>query len=570
MDLLYFTLLVSVLVFVHELGHFSLAKIFGVKVLTFSLGFGPKIVRLRGKETEYCIGILPFGGFVNMLEQSKGTGPIPPEDRPRTFEAQALWKRIAIVLAGPAMNVLFPVVLYTSVFMGDRELLPPTVGVVLPGHPADGKLLPGDRILAVDDRDVSSFVDIQRYVAKRAGKPVRFSVMRDGKKADVTVVPNDDVEVQELDMVEHIGRIGILPSFPAPVIGVPRVDSPAYRAGLRTFDRITSINGRSVDRMIDLASALSQNKGEAMVIAYLRPQPVPEATNGLCDLALLDPQVATVTPLPKMPGAKEETATDRAADAFARTGIESSEMYAVFVPEGSSEWKAGLRPGDRITALDGVPQSSWQQLQGELMAGRSRMRDLEWTREGESLGGSFQVQSEQWRDEFGTPYERFVFRTTHWAPLAPDELVPNDSRLTYAVSHGFEETARAVTIVSVGMLRIVQGRVSLTSSMSGPITLYDIAGRAGAKGGTYFATAMALVSINLGLINLLPIPVLDGGHLAFFFVEGLRRKPVARRTREIASLVGVTMLVVLMGLAFKNDVQRRWGDIVSQVHELFS
>ena len=127
MDLLYFILLVSILIFIHESGHFAFAKIFGVKVITFSIGFGPKIFRIRGKETEYCVGLLPFGGFVKMLE-GRGTERILPEDRARTFESQALWKRIVIVLAGPAMNVLFPLALYTSVYMDDREFLPPTVG----------------------------------------------------------------------------------------------------------------------------------------------------------------------------------------------------------------------------------------------------------------------------------------------------------------------------------------------------------------------------------------------------------------------------------------------------------
>src|SRR3954470_11656640 len=108
MDLLYFVILISALIFVHELGHYPWAKVFGVTAITFSIGFGPKILRLRGKETEYCVGLLPFGGFVKMLEEGKATEPIPPEDRPRTFEAQALWKRVVIVLAGPAMNVIFP------------------------------------------------------------------------------------------------------------------------------------------------------------------------------------------------------------------------------------------------------------------------------------------------------------------------------------------------------------------------------------------------------------------------------------------------------------------------------
>ncbi len=554
LDLVYFTLLVSVLVFVHELGHFTLAKIFGVKVLTFSLGFGPKIVRIHGKETEYCIGILPFGGFVNMLEESKGTAPIPPEDRARTFESQALWKRIAIVLAGPAMNVAFPIALYTSVFYGDRELSPPTVGVVLPGKPADGKLAPGDRIIAVDGKEVDSFNDVQSHVAKRAGKPVKFTIDRDGKVIDVSIVAGDELESRELDTPEHVGRIGIEPGFLAPVIGVPRADSPAYRAGLRTFDRVTSVNGRRTERMVDLVDALAASRGDTLVIAYQRPSAIPDATGGLVDLALLDPQVATLTPLARGAPSKDENELGRAADVFERMGIESSEMFAVFVPEASGEWKAGLRAGDRITTLDGARETSWQTMLVHLARDPRKTHALEWTRDGEPMAGSF----------------RSAFRSAHWAPYAPEHLVPNESRLSYALLHGFEETARVVRVVSIGMLRIVQGRVSLAESVSGPVTLYDIAGEAGAKGTTYFVSVMALVSINLGLINLLPIPVLDGGHLAFFLIEAVRRRALARRTREIASLIGVTMLVVLMLIAFKNDVQRRWGDIVSQAHELWS
>ncbi|HEY1957646.1 MAG TPA: RIP metalloprotease RseP [Polyangiaceae bacterium] len=554
MDLVYFILLVSVLVFVHELGHFAVAKIFGVKVLTFSLGFGPKLVRLRGRETEYCIGVLPFGGFVNMLEESKGTAPIPPEDRVRTFESQALWKRVAIVLAGPAMNVVFPIALYSSVFWGDRELSPPTVGVVLPGNPAEGKLAPGDRILAVDGSDVRSFNDVQRVVAKRANRPVRFSIDRDGKNLDVTVVPADEIQVREEGTVEHVGRVGIEPGFLAPVIGVPRADSPAYRAGLRTFDRITSVNGRRVETTVDLDAALSASHGDTLVLAYQRPLPIPEATGGLCDLALLEPRVATLTPLPRALVNKDDTSVDRAADVLARTGIESSEMYAVFVPEGSSDWKAGLRAGDRVVALDGKPETSWQALRADVMQGESKKHTLQWTRDGEPMAGSF----------------RYEMRAAHWAPYAPEHLVPNDARFSYALRHGFEETGRAIRVVTTGMLRIFEGRVSFSESVSGPVALYDIAGRAGAKGPTYFVSVMAVVSINLGLINLLPIPVLDGGQLAFFTIEAVRRRALARRTREIASLIGVTMLVVLMMIAFKNDVQRRWGDIVSEAKELWS
>jgi len=568
-DLLYFVLLVSSLIFIHESGHFAFAKIFGVKVLTFSIGFGPRIVRIRGKETEYCVGLLPFGGFVKMLEESKRTEPILPEERGRTFEAQALWKRVVIVLAGPAMNLLFPIALYTSVALDENEFLPPTVGVVDPGKPADGKLEPGDQIESIDGDPVSSFPEVQRRIARSAGKRLQLGVQRDGKTIDVAVTPADEAEVRELDIVEHTGRIGFDPHFPAAVIGIARHDAPAS-AGLRTFDLVTAVGGKRIERYVDLVDALSHNRGDQVVVSYLRPVDVPRALGGLCELAVLEPGAATLTPLPRAPGASPP-ADERAreADVLERTGIESADMYVAFVPEASSEWRAGLRPGDRVTTLDGAPQRLWRTMEDEIVAGADKMHELQWTRDGTPMRGFFQLRKEQWDDEFGQHYERYVFRTDHWLPAAPDRLVPNPHPLAYAIRHGVEETASVVKFISVGLLRLAQGRVSL-SSVSGPITIYDIAGQAGAKGTTYFVRAMALISVNLGLINLLPIPVLDGGHLLFFLFEAARRRPLPLRIREVASLVGMVMLVLLMLVAFKNDVERRWDVIVTQVHELWS
>ena len=162
-----------------------------------------------------------------------------------------------------------------------------------------------------------------------------------------------------------------------------------------------------------------------------------------------------------------------------------------------------------------------------------------------------------------------MFRTDDWLPTAPDRLVPNPHPLAYALRRGLEETASVVKFISVGMLRLLEGRVSL-ANVSGPITMYDIAGQAGARGAEYFVWAMALISVNLGLINLLPIPVLDGGQLLFFLFEAARQRPLPLRIREVASLVGMVMLVLLMLVAFKNDVERRWDVIVTQVRELWS
>ena len=569
MDLLYFVLLISILIFIHESGHFAFAKIFGVKVITFSIGFGPKVVKIRGKETEYCIGLFPLGGFVKMLEETRGQDLILPEDRKRTFESQALWKRIVIVLAGPAMNVFFPIVLYTSVYLQDHDFLAPQVGVVLPGKPADGSLMPGDRIVSVDSEPVSSFQEAQRLVAVRAGVATHFVVLRDGKNLDLVITPANEVrliEPRELDIVEHVGQIGFLSAFPSPVIGVPRTDSPAYRAGLRTFDRVTALNGRKIVRYLDLVNALATNKGDTVVVAYERPVPI-STMGGLCDIAVLEPQVATLTPSAPGGGVALDYAS-RLADVLARSGLESADMYAAFVPENSSEWKAGLRAGDRITQLDGAPQRLWQSMEDEIVRGANRMHALAWTRGGEPMAGQFQLREEEWDDEYGQHYRRYVFRTDHWMPNAPDTVVPNPSPVTYALRRGFEETWSGIKFTVIGVVRLAQGRMSL-SSVSGPITIYDIAGQAGAKGTLYFAWAMALISINIGLINLLPIPVLDGGHLFFFLVEGLKRKPLSLRVREVASLVGMSVLVLLMMLAFKNDVTRHWDVILGQLRELF-
>ena len=474
MDFLYFVLFVSILIFIHEFGHFAFAKLFGVKVLTFSIGFGPKVLKVRGKETEYCIGVLPFGGFVKMLEEGKAEHAILPEERHRTFEAQPLWKRVVIVLAGPAMNLVFPIALYTSVYLDDKEFLPPTVGAVFPGKPAEGKLFAGDTITVIDGVPVQSFPEVQKAFAKHAAQPMRVTLDRDGKSVDVEVTPSDEVEVvepSELELYEHVGRVGIAPTFAAPVIGIPRTDSPAWRAGLRTFDRVTAVNGRKIDTLIDLQKMLSQNRGDNVVLTYVRPVPVPQGLGGLCDFAVLETGIASLAPKSRPEGAanRELDPDARARDVLDRTGIEGVEMYVAFVPQGSSEYKMGLRAGDRVTDLDGAPQRMWKverrgghsvddtSMVGMLLREPNRMHELVWTRDGERRAGTFQLRKERWDDDLGQHYERYVFRTTHWQPRVASRLVPNPHPVLYAAKRGFEETVNAIKFIVVGFVRIAQG-----------------------------------------------------------------------------------------------------------------
>ncbi len=570
MELLSFILLVSVLIFIHEAGHFAFARLFGVKVLEFSIGFGPKLIRIRGRETEYCLCIFPFGGFVKMLEESKLAEPLSDGEKKRSFESKALWQRMVIVLAGPLMNVAFPVLLFTAVYFGDREFAPATIGQVFPGRPADGKLQTGDRVLSIDGEKVSNFPELTRLVAGKPGKELRVAIDRGGRQVDVAVIADDDREVDDLQRVKHIGRLGVMPTFPAAVIGVARPGSPASASGLRTFDVIVAVNGRKIERFAELVELLSSNHGDNVIVSYLRPAPASSALGGMGELALYSPGIATLTPLRRDSELKKVDNFDEAlSDLLSRTGLESSDMYVAFVPEGSSEWRAGLRVGDRILTLNGTPQRLWQSFEVQIKANASSRLELVWTRNGQPMAGSFQVRKERWNDEVGQPFERYVFRTQHFLPDAQARTVPNEHRLTYAVTHALEQTWEVIGFVTTGVARIFQGRMSLRD-MSGPITIFDIAGRAAARGTSDFMWAMALISINLGLINLLPIPVLDGGHLLFFTIEGVMRRPVSQRVREVLSLLGMAFLILLMAVAFKNDVEKRWDVIKEQLREIVS
>jgi regulator of sigma E protease len=564
MDLAYFVVLIGSLIFVHELGHFLVAKAFGVKVITFSLGFGPKILRFNGRETEYCLSLLPLGGYVKMLEESRSDFVLP-EDRKRTLESLALYKRVLIVLAGPAMNLVFPILLYFSVFVTDGPFAPPTVGMVLPGRPADGVLLPGDRIMSINGEEVGTFDEVRRIVEKSPRKSLKIQVFRDNRHEQVEVIVQEQRRALDLDLTERFGSIGIQPNMPAPVIGVTGPDTAAYRAGLRTFDRITFVAGRPVHRFRDIELELEQNRGETIPITYLRPTRVPGVLGGLLDMAVFEAGVVAFTPGPNDLSFLE------------RTGIESVDLYAAVVPPGSYLYQAGLREGDRIKKLDDEPVPAWSTFVDALADAPDVEHKLTFVsaRDGLERSGIFQVRREDFVGASGERFFKYLLPCGSWAnrmetgtprcapgsvqqwlPLALEERVVHPTPIRYAFGKAAQETLAVTRLVSLAFVRLFQGKASL-EELTGPIGIYEIAGRERRKGAEYFIWVMALLSINLGLLNLMPIPVLDGGHLLLFGVEAVMRRALPMRVRELAHILGMAMLVFLMGVAFKNDVDRR-------------
>ncbi len=552
MDLVYFAIVVSVLIFVHELGHFIWAKIFGVKVLMFSIGFGPKLIRIRGRETEYCVGLLPLGGFVKMLEENRQE-PVLPEDKHRTFESQALWKRAIIIMAGPAASVLFPVILYVGVFAGESEFSPPTVGVVLPNHAAMGKLKPDDRILEVDGVRITTFAELQRAVRLSPGVELSLKVFRDNQHVDVTITPDETITNRALGIVDRVGSIGVRPNRPAPVVGITDVSSPAYRAGLRTFDLITEVRGQPVSTFADLDKAIAENRGETVPVTFLRPTRVEGALGNLAPIYVYSSGLAALTP--------ESSGTDLRE----RTGMELADLYVADVNPRSPEYAAGMRPGDRVLTVDDVTLSGWSMYDEMLRSMPVRAHEVTWLRGDERLSASIKPRVEE-LDEYGAPPVP-VLGARNWSPSVPHPSVGRPSLFNYALPSAWDETIDVIRFIVAGITQIAKGELGL-STIGGPITVYDVIVQERQKGPSYLLWAMAVISINLGLINLLPIPALDGGHLLFLGVEALSRRPVPLRVREVASLFGLILLVVLMGLAVKNDVEKRWDIIAAQAQEL--
>lgn len=548
MPFVYFIILVSVLVFVHELGHFVWAKFFGVKILRFSIGLGPRVLGFRLGETEYVLAAIPLGGYVRML----GDNPLDevhPDEANRALQNQSVFKRIVIVVAGPVMNLVFPIVLYFVVFLGDTSVTPAVVGTVLPDWPAEGKLLEGDQVLAINGDKISSFYELVKTVDRNANRQLRVSVQRGQEHIDSVIVPVRSRLELPLDRSKEIGRIGVTPQHPIAVVGVTSPSSPAALAGLETFDVVIAAAGIPIRRWIDLEKLLARNQGTLVPITYLRPTPVREALGGLVELNIYDPRVTVLTPEPGLGGGA------------GRAGIELADLYVSEVTANSPEHRLGLLPGDRLLTLDGRPIRLWASFLADLQRQRGVTHTLTWRRGEQVLNGRLSLERQRGVTEEGQVYDRYAVAARNWLPSTIDPSVDNPHLVTYAIGEAFRATAEVVELTFFSVVRLFQGRLTV-KSIGGPLTVFEAADTAARAGALNYLTLMAFISINLGLINLAPIPLLDGGQLMFFVVEAALRRKISLRIREYAYFVGLALLIMITVLAFSNDIERQWPQIV--------
>jgi len=542
-----FIILIGVLIFVHELGHFLSGKMLGVKILTFSLGFPPRLLGKRIGETEYVLGAIPLGGYVKFLGED-ASDEVTKEEMARAFHVQPLWKRLVIVLAGPVMNLVFPVFIYFIVLSFQPKIVPAVVGMVVPGSPAEKSgLLPGDTIVEIEGKTIRGFEDMIDVVGSRPGRTVTITFMRDGKRMETTATVEKATDVMEaLDLRTEVGRIGVDARTRSPMIQVLDAESAAYRAGLRTGDLVLTFGGKRIARWSDLEKA-PVKPGARIDVQLLHPR---EVATPLGSIFIYYPRSFALD----VPG--------DGGGGLVALGIDSTELFIHTVTEGSVADRIGVRPGDEVVALNDEPVRVWDQLRTTLQTYPEAYHDITLRRpDGSLLTARFRMVKRTIEDELKQKKFQYEFGALNNALYVGPELIPNPNPITRGIKGAMKETESAISLTFIGIVRIIQGRISF-KTMGGPIMIFDIAGRAARQGTGSFLRIMALISINLGIINLAPIPMLDGGMITLFLFEAVTRRTPGQRFRLIYQYIGLALIGLLIIFVFKNDIERYWDNIV--------
>ncbi len=534
MSILGFICILGPLVVVHEFGHFFFAKVFGVKAEVFSVGFGPKIWSRQRGETEWCLSAIPLGGYVKLLGEEPGV-ELPAELAHRSLQRQDRWKRFFIFFGGPLFNFIFAALIFMAIQMIGEEHIVSRVGRVLPGSPAATfGLVSGDRVISVAGKPVSKFEEVEAILGENPGRPVDLLVERESatQPVAVQVVPTATSGYSAFGEKTDVGSLeGIFPAARDAVIGVSNPGSAAGLAGAASGDRIVSWNGVSVVNFEQLERLDSETPKGAAVTVGLR--------SGERDFEV-------------------RFVKSGASGLGSGSGLHSSELFIEKVVADSPASKLGLRRGDRIVSIDGVEIASFFELRNRVQkAGESKGRlVLGWEREGKLLQQELVPSASTTRDPELATSKQFtigVYPMLAWAQ--PDVVVERTFNPLVVVPEGVSRMVSLSwrNIVSLGKMLV--GDVSVRT-LGGPILIGKIAGESLSRGLITFLSTMAILSIGLGVLNVLPIPVLDGGHILLLGVEAVRGKPLQMRQLEIVQQVGLALILLLMIVVMKNDVTR--------------
>jgi regulator of sigma E protease len=536
-----FVILLGILIFIHEFGHFFVARLCGVRVEVFSLGFGKKIFKFKRGDTTYAISLIPLGGYVKMFGDDPSK-EVTGSDRKVSFLHKPVWQRMAIVLAGPLMNFFFAAFLFFLFAISGEEARKPIIGDVAVGTVAfETGFRSGDQILTVAGQKVSSWDQFQSILNSQIGEMVQFTVQREGLAEPVmvsarpTARPNPNI----LSLNSFIGDVpGLGYTSSAPVLGV-RTDSVAYKLGLRTGFKVNKINAVPIRYFRELENVLIPLQGQ---VARLEIQPLDPVTRKFGESKVMDIEVPTQFA------------------SLAGIGIEKPDLYILAVVPSSPADQAGLKPFDRIIQIDGVEMKVWEDILNTVK-GSDGERPLVFQvlREGELLEISMTPRVTKTMTAQGIEERRQMVGIS---PIVFVELTETFKQegmgVMKALIRGFERTWEVTMMTVVSILKLIQNQIS-PKNIGGVISIGQIASETFRIGWYQFFTMMAIISVNLFILNLLPIPVLDGGHLLFYTIEAIKGAPLSMRKMEIAQQIGLFLILSLMVFALYNDFVRLFG-----------
>ena len=449
---LWFIVAVSVLVTVHEFGHYWVARRLGFKVLRFSVGFGkPLLSRVAGADrTEYVVAAIPLGGYVKMLDEREG--PVPSADLERSFTRKPPWQRILVLLAGPAFNILFAIVVLWGMFWWEG---------------------------ATEQK---------------------------------------------------------------PIVGDVLLGSVAAQAGLRSGDEIKAVNGVNVvgqrDVVFDLLDAMSSRGDAALSV---------RGSDGRMRVADLN-----------VPDSAQRVRLTEPSELFRGLGFEfwlpAAPAVLGNVVEGGPAERAGLKTGDRIVAIGGVAVKDFHDIVNKIGAHPGETVDITYRRAGLDHTIPVDVASEQGQDG------KRVGRIKAYQPpiTLPDSvLLHTEFTLWGALDRAASEAWNLTMMQGRLVARMVTGHVSV-KNLSGPLSIAEYAGESAQAGAGSFLEFLVLISLSLGFLNMLPIPILDGGQIVFQAVEWLKGSPLSDRAQAFGQQVGLALLILLMGVALFNDIARQF------------
>ena len=542
--LLPFGLLLGILVFVHESGHFLTAKYFKIIVEKFSIGFGPRIFGKKIGDTEYRVAWIPLGGYVKMA----GDDPTDDESRkvPGSFLGAPIWKRMLVVLAGPAVNLVLPIFILAGVYMVGKDFMAAVVGNVSSNTPAaQAGLKPGDEVIAVDGAPVRKWDEMtERIRSHGAGQSVQLSIVRQGKTQQISLTPEMKENTDEFGIKKVMPIIGISPYGVAATMDVVP-ESPAGKAGLKTGDRVTAVGATKVATVLDLDAALRAAPAGPVTLTVDR-RAAPSADP---DAEMPAPTSEKVT--------FELPAADAATPRLAQAGLRDAQLVIARIAPDSPADHAGMQAGDRLVSGGTATFASAVDYQTWLYhdhPGPDTKVVVE--RDGKPMTLSLTPVMRA-RKIPGTPradeflWDGLALWPTTAAPTIYTEKYSNPLRALVA---GVRGTGEVISINFRAFGKIFSREISVRDSVGGPIRIAQVAGMAAKAGPGAFIDVLVHMSVILGIMNLLPIPVLDGGHLAFFAFEAVLRRPPSLRFREVAQNVGMLLLLAVMAFVMVNDV----------------